>query len=140
MLKTLGSAWVWRMARPTNALIVDDEPHVRVYLRQLLKELGIEHTWEASNGAEALKMVAELKPEAILLDMNMPGMSGLTVLTELAAINPFPPVIVVSSQNAAKTILECRKLGAVAYVLKHLPKNEALKMLGEGLDALDDGT
>jgi len=127
------------MPRPTNALIVDDEPHVRVFLKLLLKELGITETWEADNGAEALKMAKEFKPGVILLDMNLPGLSGLQVLGELATHDPVPPVIVISAQNAAKTILECRRLGAVAYVLKHLPKNEALRMLDQALDTLVEG-
>ena len=47
------------MARPTNALIVDDEPHVRIFVKMLLKQQGIETTWEAGDGVQALAMVAQ---------------------------------------------------------------------------------
>jgi two-component system chemotaxis response regulator CheY len=124
------------MARPTNALIVEDEVHVRVFLRLLLKEAGIEQVWEAGDGAKALAMAAEHKPELMLLDVNMPVMSGLDVLAQLNAEQPEIPVIMVTSQSAMKTVLEATKLGAVGYILKHSPKAEVLKMLRETIDEL----
>lgn len=129
------------MARPTNALIVDDEPHVRLFVKLLLKQLGIENTWEAGDGVKALAMVAEHNPQLVLLDINLPMMSGLEVLGELGRERRHLPVIMISSQSAMKTVLECVKLGAIAYILKHSPKAEALKMLREALDSLeaDDG-
>lgn len=125
------------MPRPTNALIVDDEPHVRVFLRLLLKELGIETIWEAADGGEALVMAAHHDPELVLLDVNLPVMNGLEVLQKLGVQHPDTPVIMVSSQSAMKTVLDCVKLGAVAYVLKHSPRAEALKLLREALDSLE---
>ena len=125
------------MARPTNALIVDDEPHVRVFMRVLLKQVGITQTWEASDGAQALAMVAEHKPELVTLDINMPGMSGREVLQLMQDQHPAVPVVMMTSQSAMKTVLECVNLGAVGYILKHSPPAEALKMLREALDGLD---
>lgn len=128
------------MARPTNALIVDDEPHVRMFVKLLLKQLGIEETWEATDGVQALAMVAEHTPQLVLLDINLPMMSGMEVLGTINRQRRAPPVIMISSQSAMKTVLECVKLGATAYILKHSPKAEALKMLKEALDSLaDDG-
>ena len=118
------------MPRPTNALIVDDEPHVRVFLRLLLKELGIENVWEAGDGAQARLH----QPELVLLDINLPVMSGLEVLAHLGTMLPGVPVIMVTSQGAMKTVVECVRLGATAYILKHIPKAEALAMLREALD------
>jgi CheY-like chemotaxis protein len=127
------------MARPTNALIVDDEPHVRMFVKLLLKQLGIDETWEASDGVQALAMVAEHDPQLVLLDINLPMMSGMEVLAALSRERRHLPVIMISSQSAMKTVLECVKLGATAYILKHSPKAEALRMLREALDALEDG-
>lgn len=126
------------MARPTNALIVDDEPHVRVFVKMLLKQLGIETTWEAGDGAQALAMVAKHNPELVMLDINLPLMSGLEVLAALGQERRHLPVIMISSQSSMKTVLECVKLGAVAYILKHSPRAEALRMLSEALEALAD--
>ncbi len=126
------------MARPTNALIVDDEPHVRLFVKMLLKQLGIEQTWEAGDGVKALAMVAAHNPQLVLLDINLPMMSGLEVLGTITSERRHLPVIMISAQSSMKTVMECVKLGATAYILKHSPKAEALKMLGEALDSLED--
>ncbi len=127
------------MPRPTTALIVDDEPHVRAFVRLLLKEVGITSTWEAADGTQALAMLAAHEPDLVILDISLPMMSGLEVLQLLHEQRPELPVIMLSSQSAMKTVLECVKLGAVAYILKHSPPAEALKMLREAVDNLADG-
>ena len=124
------------MARPTSALIVEDEAHVRVFLRLLLKECGIETAWEAADGAQGLALVAQHRPELVLLDINLPVMNGIEVLQVLQEEQPDLPVIMLTAQSAMKTVLECVKLGAVAYILKHSQKDEAAKMLREALDGL----
>jgi len=126
------------MPRPSNALIVDDEAHVRLFIRLLLKQLRIETVWEAADGTEALEQVAYHRPELVLLDINMPEMNGLDVLARIAHDYPGTPVIMVSSQNAMKTVLECRQMGAIAYVLKYAPRMEALKVIREALDSLGE--
>jgi len=122
------------MPRPVNALIIDDEAHVRVLIRVLLKQLGIETVWEAADGNAALELASTHKPEVILLDINLPHVGGLEVLAKLKAAHPKIPVIVVSSQSTMKTVIQTRELGAEAYVLKHAPKSEVLQMLSEAFD------
>jgi DNA-binding NarL/FixJ family response regulator len=122
------------MPRPTNALIVDDEAHVRVLIRVLLKQLGIETVWEAADGAAALELAASHSPHVVLLDINLPQVGGLEVLAKLKAAHPKIPVIIVSSQSTMKTVIQTRELGAEAYVLKHAPKSEVLQMLSEAFD------
>ncbi len=127
------------MPRPTNALIIEDESHVRLFLRLLLKECGIENVWEAGDGGEGLAMVEAHQPELVLLDINLPVMNGLEVLRLIQEEKqPGLPVIMVSSQSAMKTVLECVRLGAAAYILKHSERADALKMLREALDGLTD--
>ena len=126
------------MPRPTNALIVEDEAHVRVFLRLLLKEVGIVNVWEAGDGTEALALASEHRPELVLLDVNLPLMNGLDVLQHLAAAHPGMPVIMITSQSAMKTVTEAARLGAIAYILKHSLKTEAVKMLRDALDGLAD--
>jgi DNA-binding NarL/FixJ family response regulator len=122
------------MPRPTNALIVDDEAHVRVLIRVLLKQLGIETVWEAADGSAALELAAHHSPHVVLLDINLPQVGGLEVLAKLKAAHPKLPVIIVSSQSTMKTVIQTRELGAEAYVLKHAPKSEVLQMLSEAFD------
>ncbi len=125
------------MGRPNNALIVDDEAHVRTFLRLVLRELGIETTWEAHDGAQGLAMVAQHQPELVLLDLNLPVLGGLEVLEQLQQIQPGTPVVVVTSQSAMKSVLETARLGAIGYVLKHGAKDEIVASLGEALDRLE---
>ena len=122
------------MPRPKNALIVDDEAHVRVLIRLLLKQLGIETIWEAADGAAALEQADAHKPHVVLLDINLPQVGGLEVLAKLKAAHPEIPVIIVSSQSTMKTVIQTRELGAEAYVLKHAPKSEVLQMLSDAFD------
>lgn len=126
------------MARPTNALIVDDEPHVRAFIRLLLKELGISECWEAADGEQALELVARHQPELVLLDVNLPVMGGLEMLAKLQVDVPETPVIMMSSESALKTVANAARLGASAYVLKHNPRAETLKTLREAINALAD--
>ncbi len=126
-----------RTARPTTAAIIEDEEHVRVFLRLLLKQVGIDQVWEAGDGRKGLDVVAQHQPELVLLDINLPVMSGLEVLTNLTAAYPAIPVIMVSSQSAMSVVLETVKRGAAAYILKQSPPQEALKMLCEAIDNLE---
>ena len=127
------------MPRPTNALIVDDEAHVRVFVRLLLKELGIEKTWEAADGGQAILMIQEHWPELVLLDVNLPILNGIEVLRQIHDVAPEIPVVMVTSQMTMKTVAEAAELGAVAYVLKHSPKAVAVKALREALDIIEQG-
>lgn len=128
---------VVEMARPTTALIVDDEAHVRTFLRLLLKELGITTTWEASDGATGVALAVNHKPEVVLLDLNMPVLNGLEALTQLRELEPDIPVIMVTAQIALGSVQEAARLGASGYILKHNPKNQTLAALREAFAALD---
>jgi len=126
------------MARPTSALIVDDEAHVRVYLRMLLQSLGVTTVWEASDGKEAVELYALHRPPVVLLDLAMPAVGGEQVFRDLQAIDPDVAVIVVTSQSSLKTVQAIHQLGAIAYLLKHTPREQMQKTLTEALDSLDD--
>jgi DNA-binding NarL/FixJ family response regulator len=124
------------MPRPVNALIIDDEPHVLLLLRGLLKQLGMETIWDAPDGATGIEKAAANKPGVILLDLNLPQADGLEVLARLREKNPEIPVIVVSAQSTIRTINRARELGAVRYVLKHAPKSEVLQALSDAFDSI----
>lgn len=126
------------MPRPTNALIVDDEPHVRTFVRLLLKEVGIEECWEAPDGASALELVARHRPQLLLLDVNMPQMNGMEMLAKLREAQSDIPVVIVSAQSSLGIVNEAARLGAVGYVLKHSPKAESIEALRDVLDSLDE--
>jgi CheY-like chemotaxis protein len=124
------------MPRPVNALIVDDEAHVRVLLCALLKQLGVRTTWEAPDGASGLAQVGLHKPDVVLLDINLPEINGLEVLARLKADYPQMPVIVVSAQTTVRTLNKASELGADGYVVKYAAKSEVLQTLSEALDKI----
>jgi two-component system response regulator EvgA len=126
------------MPRPVNALIVDDEPHVLVLLRGILKQLSIETIWEAADGSVALEKAAAQKPDVVLLDINLPSIDGLQVLAKLRAEHPDMPVIIVSAQGTMKSFERARELGAVGYVLKYAPKSDVLRTLSDILDGITE--
>src|SRR5262245_31319053 len=101
------------MPKPTTALIVDDEPHARTYVRMLLKDAGVKTIWEAAEGAGALALFAEHKPELVMLDINLRMMTGLQLLQQIRQESDVP-VIMLSSENAVKTVNEAVRLGANA--------------------------
>ena len=78
-------------------VIADDEPHVRAYLRSLAGNIPAEIVGEASNGNEAAKIFAELKPDLLLLDLNMPVKSGEEALSDIISAHPEANVIMLCS-------------------------------------------
>ena len=126
------------MARPKNTLLVDDEAHVRAFMRLLLRELGIEECWEAADGASALHLVKQHKPDLVLLDINLPGMSGLQVLGQMKQLDPELPVVMATAQSSMSTVSEAVRLGASGYLLKHCPKEETLEALRDILESLSE--
>lgn len=125
------------MTRPTSALIVDDEEHARLYIRLLLKEVGIVLCWEAKDAEEALAVFEKRQPGLVVLDVNLRLVTGLQVLQEIKKQKPDQPVMMLSSESALKTVHEAVRLGALGYILKHSGKETALKTLKDALSTLD---
>src|SRR3954466_7846522 len=122
------------MSQPKTALIVDDEPSIRTYVRLLLKELGVTTYWEAGDGAKALALFEQHEPELVVLDVNLRMMTGLQILQRVKHHRPAVPVIMLSSEEATDLIAEAMRLGASAYILKHTPKEQALAKLRATLE------
>src|SRR5207247_6237956 len=87
------------MTQPISVLLVDDHPVVRRGLRVLLEvQDGIEVAGEAGDGATALALAADLTPDVVLLDLKLPGMDGIAVLTQPQANDNTARVIVLPSE------------------------------------------
>ncbi len=102
-----------------SLLIADDHPVVRQGLKRILNETpGLSVTAEASNGAEALDAVKKQAFDAVLLDISMPGMSGLDVLKQIRLLKPDLPVLVLSVHPESQYALRVLKAGASGYISK----------------------
>ncbi len=80
------------------------------------------------------------KPEIVLLDLNLPVMSGLQALAKLRELEPDIPVVMVTSQSNIQSVQEAARLGAMGYVLKHNPKQQTLQALADVMASLEDET
>jgi DNA-binding NarL/FixJ family response regulator len=120
-----------------NILIADDNAVVRRGLREILSESISEACIsEAGDGDEALGLLAKSDFAILLLDINMPGHSGLDVLLEVKSTYPRLPVIIVSVQPEDQYAVRCLSAGAAAYI----NKDRAPEILAETITAVLNGT
>ena len=105
-----------------NVYLVDDQNLVRQGVRALLEIAeGINVMGESDSGKQAIIDIPEAKPDVVLLDMRMPGMSGLDVLHELKKIDQLPPTIILTTFDDDELVLSGLKSGAKGYLLKDVP-------------------
>jgi CheY-like chemotaxis protein len=98
-------------------LIVDDHSEFRSFARAMLEADGLDIAGEAADGESALAAVAQLHPDAVLLDVQLPGLDGIEVARRLAVERPAPRVVLTSSRE--RSDYGCRLGGA-----RFLPKRE----------------
>lgn len=104
---------------PHKILIVDDHLVVREGLKLLVGlNADFETIGEAENGDEAVKLVGELNPDIILMDLYMPVMTGLEAIKEISLKHPTIPVIILTTYNEDKLMAEGMEYGAKGYLLK----------------------
>ena len=106
-------------------LVVDDEPAIRRALRPPLMELGFQIT-EASRGEEALLALRAAPCDAVLLDMNMPGIGGMETLRRIRAIAPRLPVLMLTVRDQEEDKVQALELGADDYVTKPFSTRELI--------------
>ncbi|OUO95068.1 response regulator transcription factor [Cloacibacillus sp. An23] len=110
--------------------LADDHELFREGLKSLLlKEPDLEVAGSAADGAEAVKAVAELRPDIVLMDVTMPGMNGITAAEKICGEIPGVSVIVISMHNDRRFIAESLKAGARGYVLKECSPDVMLEAI-----------
>jgi nitrogen regulation protein NR(I) len=115
-------------------LIVDDDPQLRQSFEKLLVEEG--HTVAtAANGEAALELVRQNPPELVVMDIRMPGMSGLEAFQAMHALEPKLPVIIMTAFGTTETAIEATKLGAYDYILKPFDIPDILAIISQALEA-----
>ena len=119
-----------------KVMLVDDQNLVRKGVRSLL-ELSeeIEVIAEAPDGNEAIRMIPEIGPDVVLLDMRMPGKNGIDVLQQLSADGSLPPTIILTTFDDDEMVLAGIKAGAKGYLLKDVSLEElvgAVKTVADG--------
>ena len=107
------------MIESIRILIADDHDVVRDGLRLILEsEDDFEVVGEAANGADAVRLCAELNPQAVLMDLRMPGMDGLTAIKRIRQQQPDSNIVILTTYNEDALMLEGLRSGARSYLLK----------------------
>jgi two-component system invasion response regulator UvrY len=102
-----------------SVMVVDDQLPFRLAAKTVVKSTpGFELTGEAASGEEALAAVSELQPDLVLMDINMPGISGIEATRRLVAGAPAIRVILLSTYSADDVPADARDCGAIAYINK----------------------
>jgi DNA-binding NarL/FixJ family response regulator len=106
------------LSRQLRVVVVDDQELFRSGLVTLLERHGISVVGQAGLGAEGIRLAAELHPDVVLMDLNMPGMSGVEATRRLAAAAPHARVLVLSVMGDDGHVMDALLAGASGYLLK----------------------
>ncbi len=117
-----------------SVAIVDDEEGIRKALSRLLRASGLEAESYA-NGQEFLDAAAEHRPDCVVLDLHMPGMSGLQVLRKLKAAGQRLSIVVITAHDEPETRERCIDAGACAYLRKPLEDRLLLNAISAAMRA-----
>ncbi len=111
-----------------NVVLADDHVLVRDGIKALLEDQeGIEVIDEASNGKEALSLIANSKPHVLIVDIRMPEMNGIEVVGEISKLNLEVKTLVLSMHDSEEYVVQAIQAGADGYLLKGASKEEFLK-------------
>ncbi|RME50809.1 MAG: sigma-54-dependent Fis family transcriptional regulator [Deltaproteobacteria bacterium] len=113
-------------------LVVDDESNMRKVLSAILRREGYRVT-SAATGAEALAWLATHRAAAVLTDLRMPGMDGLTLLKEINATDPQLPVIILTAYGTVNSAVEALKEGAFDYIQKPFEQEEIRQVIAKAV-------
>jgi NarL family two-component system response regulator LiaR len=123
------------MSNPISILIVDDHEVVRNGIRSYLSTLSdFQVVGEAASGEEAIKLVAELIPDVVLMDLIMPGMDGVETTRELKKISPRTQVVVLTSYHEDAHIFPALRAGAISYILKDMKMDKLAETIHRAAD------
>ncbi|EKD26203.1 MAG: hypothetical protein ACD_79C01309G0004 [uncultured bacterium] len=121
-------------------LIADDEEHIRKLIETIVVNmLHYEVVGKAFNGDDAIETYKRIKPDMVLLDINMPVKTGLDALKEIMAFDDNAFVVMLTSVADSGTVKECINLGANGYIRKDLPVMELGKLIRENWEEWING-
>ncbi|MDK2972799.1 MAG: two-component system, NtrC family, response regulator AtoC [Candidatus Sumerlaeota bacterium] len=121
------------VARPREVLVVDDEANIRFVLSELLRREGCKPI-ECTNGADAVELVKKRGFDAVIMDIRMPKMDGLTALKEMRAARPDLTVLLITAHGSNKTAVQALEHGAYDYFTKPFDINEVRVVLRRAIE------
>lgn len=126
-----------------NVLIVDDSLSMRAVIKKTLKVSGFKvgEYFEAADGKEALKILADAWVDLVLTDINMPNMNGLELITEMHndQILSSIPVVMVTTEGSEKSVQKSMEMGAKGYIKKPFQPEDIKRILNSIMGEAEDG-
>jgi DNA-binding NarL/FixJ family response regulator len=116
-----------RSVTSVRVLLVDDHDLFRTGLRNLLEERGVQVAGEAGQGADAVRLVRELAPDVVVMDLHMPGMSGIEAIRQIHGFAPLTRVLVLTISDQDDDVLDAILAGACGYLLKDASVDELIR-------------
>jgi DNA-binding NarL/FixJ family response regulator len=107
-----------RSIESIRVLIADDHDLFRTGLRNLLEEQGVVIVGEAASGSEAVRIVREIAPDVVVMDLNMPGMGGVDATRHISSIAPLTRVVMLTISDEDSDVMDAILAGACGYLLK----------------------
>src|SRR5919197_2187755 len=123
---------------PITVALVDDEQLIRVALAQALSSSGLELVGEAATGEDAIELVLDVRPDVVLMDLQLPGMSGVQAIQQVGLLAPASRVLVLT-RSEQNRVVEAIIAGASGYILKSAPVEaiiSAVKATADGESVL----
>ena len=118
------------MNRPNRVLIADDHPLFRDGMHGLLDSVGeTEVVGEAATGDEAVERALELRPDVVLMDINMPGINGIAATRKILEQSPGVGILVVTMLEDDDSVFAAMRAGALGYVLKGAHQDEIVRAI-----------
>ncbi len=117
------------MAAQTRVMAVDDSRVSLLQIKRHLQNSDFDLAASVQHASEALETYDEIKPDVVLLDVVMPHIDGVTVLTQLRERDPNARVIMVSSLGTKEKVMECMEKGATSFLMKPYDKDGLIKIL-----------
>jgi len=115
---------------PIRLLIVDDHPVVRDGIRGMLAgDPDLDVVGEASDGADALRLVSDLQPDVVLMDLRMPGLGGAAAIKTLAEEGARAKVLVLTTYDTDADVVPALEAGATGYLLKDAPRDQLIRAI-----------
>jgi DNA-binding NarL/FixJ family response regulator len=118
-----------------RVLIVDDHDLFRTGLRNLLEQEGVNVVGEAASGQAAIRLVSDLAPDVVIMDLNMPGLTGVETTRQLSGIAPLTRVVVLTISADDEDVMNAVMAGACGYLLK----DSSIQDLITGIRAAAEG-
>ena len=122
-----------------RVLIVDDEAIVRESIKDWLKNASYEVT-TAESGEEALEMMKKQDFGIVVLDIRLPGKTGLEILKEVKSVKPEIKSIIITAYPFEETTAEAKKLGAIDYLIKPIAPDDLERLIRETLQKAESET